>query len=144
MPGAGSEVSGNWRRVSRDGALGDAFLGEARGGEARTFTQVQADREDDHRDAGVLEAALDHEGGLVVENARGEGVLVEDELAGDEEAARIFADEVLRELLGFDCDLDARRELALGGQSETLGVANVLVERRLGAGLDLVFLGDAL
>src|SRR5258708_7865885 len=75
----------------------------------RTFVEVEADRENDHRQAGVLQAALDDERGLVVEQPGDEGVLGENELAGDEEGPRILAYDLGRHPLGFAAALDARR-----------------------------------
>jgi hypothetical protein len=52
--------------------------------------EIEADGEHHHRDADVLEALLDDEGGLVVKDAVPQRVLLEDELAGDDQALGVL------------------------------------------------------
>ena len=95
--------------------------------------------------ARVLQPPLDHERRLVVEDARDERVLVEDELTGDEEALRVLLDQLRRDLLGLDGDLDARRERAARpGSPSHAAYRTYLSSAVLRPSLELVHLADAL
>ncbi len=63
--------------------------------------QVELYRQHDHRDALVLQAALDQKRGLVVERAVPGGVFLEDDLARDDERFRVALHQLGRELLGL-------------------------------------------
>ena len=99
--------------------------------------QVQLDRAARSSARRVLQPPLDHERGLVVEDAVPDRVLLEDDLPGDDEHLRVPLHQADRELLGLDRDLGAdgvgagRRQPERGREAFVLRevLARALLER---------------
>src|SRR5256885_8957970 len=94
----------------------------------RPLPLPDADRQDDHLDAGELQPALDRERRLVVERTGEHRLALEHELAGEHDRAAEFLLQVVADLLQLLDQVGADGEAVLGVVTHALRQLHVLVQ----------------
>src|SRR5215831_3964104 len=87
-----------------------------------------SNRQDDRLEAGELQAPLDGEGGLVVQEAIVEAIVLENELAHVEDRSREFLADMLAELDHVLDRLGADDVAVVGTEPEVVGEGDVLLQ----------------
>src|SRR5262249_21133121 len=104
----------------------------------------RADREDDHLQSLELQPALDRRRRLVVELARQEVLLLEDQLPGEERGAAEASRDLLAELLELLGGVGAERVPVLAVAAVLADEVDVALQHGLGRRLQVLDLVDAL
>src|ERR1035438_9413028 len=96
--------------------------------EARESLRLHANGEEDEGEAGVVEAFLDGEDGVVMEPAGGEGILRENKLAAEENTVGEFRDDLRSDPIQFFHDIGAERVEGFGIMAMLAHIIDVVFE----------------
>ena len=102
------------------------------------------DRQDEHRAAVLVKAALQFKDRVVVQPARDQAFILEHELAGEKLRLRKFFGDAITQLGRLVHDVRAEREVRLGVKAALAHVGDVTVHFRPGVFAQVVHLGRAL